>query len=124
MLRVGFFRELPHGYPDGLSFGEVRGRFEGEHRRDVVNYLNGGTVLASSGVLARDEFNEDHPPIGQLNILTDGTWVWPSDLAYYLEQYGVSLPAEFLSHAAQMDWTPPRLARADLLRAEEEFLSG
>jgi hypothetical protein len=120
---LGFFRELRHGYPDGPAFGEVRRDSPGIHETDVVGYLDNGEVLASSGEWVRDEFDEEHAPIGQLNILTDGTWVWPSDLSYYVARYHVALPGEFLADAAAHGWTPPRLSEDALARVEEEFLS-
>ena len=41
-----------------------------------------------------------HPHI----MLTDGTWVWPGALLYYVATYHVRLPEGFRAHAAASDW--------------------
>lgn len=41
-----------------------------------------------------------HPHI----ILTDGTWVWPGALLYYIASYHVRLSERFRSHAAASAW--------------------
>ena len=41
-----------------------------------------------------------HPHI----MLTDGTWVWPGALLYYVSTYHVRLPERFRSHAAASGW--------------------
>ncbi len=82
-----------------------------------------GACWRASGVLARDEFDDEHAPIGQLNILTDGDWAWPSDLSYYVDKYAVELPGDFVRNAAGRSWVVPELSREELVQAEEEFLS-
>ena len=42
-----------------------------------------------------------HPHI----MLTDGIWVWPGALLYYVSAYHVQLPESFLRRAAQARWT-------------------
>ena len=37
-------------------------------------------------------------------MLTDGTWVWPGALLYYVASYHVRLPERFRSHAAASNW--------------------
>jgi hypothetical protein len=121
--RLGFFREVRHGDPNGPALLQERGGLRAESRADVVRYLQHSVVLAASGEVVHDVTDEMQPPIGELNILTDGDWAWPSDLAYYVDKYGVALPDEFLAAGTRRDWSLPRLSQADLLRAEEEFLS-
>lgn len=41
-----------------------------------------------------------HPHI----MLTDGTWVWPGALLYYVSSYHVRLPERFCRHAAASGW--------------------
>ena len=54
------------------------------------------------------------------HVMTDGIWVWPYDLAYYVEAYHILLPEEFVAHVRSVGWIPrpvpdeesPRLAQA------------
>jgi len=38
-------------------------------------------------------------------MLTDGTWVWPGVLAYYVAMYHLRLPQRFLRFAEDHNWT-------------------
>jgi hypothetical protein len=40
-------------------------------------------------------------------LFTDGTYVWPSDLPYYVEKYHAHLPRAFLHHARKNGWQVP-----------------
>jgi hypothetical protein len=46
----------------------------------------------------------DSEEVPALNVLSDGTWVWSGALIYYVEQYHVRLPEEFLDHAEAAGW--------------------
>jgi hypothetical protein len=107
--RIGFFRELPHGDEDGRSIHDARGRLAAADRA-VARYLAGGTAVAATGGLAAvDVLAGDGRTIGAVELLTDGHWVWPGDLAYYVEHYAVDLPAEFLARARANDWQCPEV---------------
>lgn len=47
--------------------------------------------------------------------LTDGTWEWPSDLAYYVREHHVRLPAEFLQHMVSRRWEIPALSEEQVM---------
>jgi len=47
---------------------------------------------------------EDNNVIQPNLILTDGTWVWPGALPYYVAIYHLQLPTEFLHHAERQNW--------------------
>ncbi len=39
------------------------------------------------------------------SVLTDGTWLWPGVLVYYLARYHLRLEPEFVDHARARNWT-------------------
>ncbi len=45
-----------------------------------------------------DVLDESKGVIGSLEILTDGEWIWPSDLSYYLQNYHIKLDERFIDH--------------------------
>jgi hypothetical protein len=53
-----------------------------------------------------------HPHI----MLTDGAWVWPGALIYYVVVYHLQLPEAFLQHAAASQWQiePAAINREEL----------
>ncbi|GAA3126889.1 hypothetical protein [Streptosporangium carneum] len=105
MKSVGFFRELGHGAPDGQSLHVVRGKGAYEVG-EVAGYLRGADVVAASAGAAYDVLSDDPTPIGGLNIHTDGEWVWPSDLAFYVEKYNVELPEELVTRIKESFGVP------------------
>jgi hypothetical protein len=44
---------------------------------------------------------------------TDGLYVWPMELAYYVQKYHVRLPQHFLERMASLNWKPPTTAAID-----------
>jgi hypothetical protein len=123
MLRkAGFFRELRHGDRDGPSLADATadGGGSAEHT-NAAAYLQRGAVLATTGMHVDDVLDPSNREIAELAILTDGTWVWPGDLAYYVHRYGATLPDEFVRHMESQDWLPPPLTDADLRGLESQL---
>jgi hypothetical protein len=42
--------------------------------------------------------------IGPNMLLTDGDWLWPGALLYYVQEYHLRLPQEFIHHAESNQW--------------------
>lgn len=54
--------------------------------------------------------------------LTDGIWVWPEDLAVYVERFHVRLPDELVAHARRNRFVVPPVPNADtLMRLEGDY---
>jgi hypothetical protein len=68
--------------------------------------------------MVSDVLASDAVPVARLAVLTDGAWIWPADLAHYVERYHVRLPGEFVEHAAGRGWTPPALTHEELVAVE------
>lgn len=123
--RAGFFRELPHGLPDGESLREaVSPTANGPQGQEekLLNYLWGNTVLAATASLVDDVLNPDAKAVAPLEIVTDGAWVWPRDLGYYVEKYHVNVPLPFVLHIELRNWVQPPLSPEELLQVETAFL--
>ena len=73
--------------------------------RDVINPP---TKIPDVGVNYTDEM----PSVQPNALMTDGVWLWPAALIYYVEKYHVQLDADFLTHAQQSNW---RIDRATIL---------
>ncbi len=116
---VGFFRELPHGDPQGPSLWELLDKGDVETRDGVANYLAIGSILATTGEHVFDVLKDEKLDAGLLAIQTDGRWVWPADLAYYVREHNVQLPLEFVDWARAAAWTAPELAREELVQVEK-----
>jgi hypothetical protein len=116
---VGFFRELPHGDPRGPSLREGIGKGDVAVRDEVARYLADGSILAATGERVFDVVKGGQKEVGLLALQTDGHWVWPADLTYYVAEYNVFLPLEFVDWMRSAEWIPPRLSVDDLVRVEK-----
>ncbi len=117
---IGFFRELPHGSPEGSSLRDSLQTVPADFEAEAVSYLRGAVILAIAPMLNRDVFNHGHI-LGALEVLTDGTWYWPSDLSYYVEKYHCRLPEDFMAHMRNLNWKPPQEEEIDIAAIDAEF---
>jgi hypothetical protein len=81
--------------------------YTAEQRELLAGYLAQGPVLIATLSPANDEINPLRP--GQLRNCwqTDGTYVWFGMLGYYVEEYGLALPEDFVYYAARSRYTLP-----------------
>ena len=114
LRRVGFFRELRHGDPDGPSLAQVRRDQPQPHEPEIVAYLRAAPVLIAAPGPIRDVFDPEGDYIGTPSVHSDGLWCWPGDLATYVERYHLALPAAFLEHLVARGWA---IGQPDLSQA-------
>ncbi|MPZ81691.1 MAG: ferredoxin [Actinophytocola sp.] len=69
-----------------------------EERQRVLDYLDGAPVVLAGRGLAEDAFNPDRPAAVPMTIRTDGSWVWPGAVSYYLREHAVSPDPDLLEH--------------------------
>lgn len=66
---------------------------------EILAYLEGGSPVISYTLAL---FDEEKNYIGPYHILTDGSWIWPSYIVYYLRKYKiVNFPKKFIDHIEQ-----------------------
>lgn len=103
LKRVGFFSDLRYGdSTEGPITCFIDAACAGEQVKELQYLKSGHTLIASPG-FSRDVLSPEKI-IGPLAMLTDGEYVWPSDLAYYVEHYRVKLPRHFLEHIKERNW--------------------
>jgi len=107
LIHVGFFRELPYGDDEGPKLKESLFNFSGADVDHVIAYLKSGATFIVSPGVSRDHLSNDHEVIGTLVLLTDGKFLWSSDLAFYVQRYRVSIPSLFLAHMEINGWRMP-----------------
>lgn len=122
LKRVGFFRELRHGTPDGPGLAESIRSIAAANEDKIIRYLRLSPTFAASGPMVDDAIDPSNKSVAPLETATDGQWVWPRDLAYYVETYHIELPGDFVSYMQEQDWRPPELSANDLARLASEFI--
>ncbi|MFK0189460.1 hypothetical protein [Kitasatospora sp. NPDC090308] len=87
----------------------------------AVGYLKQGAVIMASPGWVDDLLDDQAKNICQYATLTDGSWIWPSNLAYYVETYHVALPADFLNHMESHGWDAPEVSDEELDAIDTEL---
>lgn len=104
---VGNFAELGyHDDPNAQSLHAARGRRSAENKQLVVEYLRRAQRYSISPGYERDIFDPTKRA-GSASTATDGVYVWPLRLAYYVENYDVELPDDFEKHMETNQWKSP-----------------
>jgi len=117
------FREFPFGTRGDPSIVEFTSEQPQVHQRDLLRYLRSGLItgIAMGGSLPdyidrskKADATIDGKMMGELpaspglwggvNEMTDGEWGWHVALIYYVENYNVRLPEEFIKHARRHHW--------------------
>lgn len=107
---VGGFRELEYGSPDRPSIRAAARSAPSEGEGDLVRYLRAGATLIATPSAVPDVLSETGAFIGGLHLLTDGHWLWYSDLAHYVGRFHVELDPAFVEHARSNNWTVPQVS--------------
>lgn len=104
LRRQGFYKEMPHGEESDLSILEFVEKNEEKNLELICQYLKEGEVLVACGGVVRDIINPDNGIAGCPDMMTDGIWLWPGDLAYYVKQYHLRLSDEFIRIMRESNW--------------------
>lgn len=116
LKRLGFYKELRHGDKLGMSLIKAIRNYPSEIEDKIVEYLENGVVFCVTPELVFDILDETKGVITNLELLTDGVWVWYSDLAYYVKNYHVELDEEFIQYVQNKKWIMPDEKEFDLLK--------
>ncbi len=97
MKYLGEIKELyqqDYGYPSITSLISDQPM---EHKKEILDYLKKGEVLAAAAGRARDVISGEFIPTEWLT-LTDGEYEWQTNLIFYVEKYNLKLPDEIVKH--------------------------
>ncbi len=106
--KVGFFCERTEDEArDEILARKCEQPLPDEER--IVRYLGTGHALFVAPTIVFDCASDEETKIGPLKILSDGTYAWTNDLAYYVERYHYPLPAQFIEHMRCNCWRCPEI---------------
>jgi uncharacterized protein DUF6882 len=93
----------------------------------LVGYLTQAPVALAAAGTTRDELVATAPAAVPRVFHTDGMWIWPAAVGYYLSQYQLPPQAELVAHIRSRNYTPvqvPQQVREAAARQILETLSG
>src|SRR5262249_47215801 len=67
-----------------------------DHEEEIARYLERAPNYCAMGKVVGDALNPSEAAILFPGTNTDGLYLWPLELAYYVRKYHVRLPREFL----------------------------
>ncbi|MER6843805.1 hypothetical protein [Streptomyces platensis] len=102
------------------SLSQLAGRLNPALREPLAMYLTGSCSLLAAGNI-QDPMNSEKGVVVPFGYCTDGEWVWPAYWGYFVQEYGVQIPDEFIDHVRGRNFTPTPLSDKELDRVEEEF---
>jgi len=106
LRRIGHFYELSSD-SQRQEIRNLRGNLHAPLKQKALRYLRSGV---NTGIVMMVEYDHSSMPeacLGSVGLMSDGKWIWPSSLAYYVETYDLGLPADFLEDMANNDWSVP-----------------
>ncbi|MFD9715499.1 hypothetical protein [Streptomyces sp. NPDC059076] len=114
---MGFFKEMIAG--DSPIYRESVPRERGSATiyppDDVIQYLNAGYPILDVMEGTVDVIGGAFQVPGGSSVLSDGVFVWRMDLAFYVRQYEIPLPVDFVTFMRENDFAVPRVTQGDLI---------
>ena len=74
---------------------------------NISKYLENAPAYAGLGKTVGDVLDPDAKVTLFPGTRTDGTYIWPSELAYYVRKYHLRLSSDFVERMASLNWKPP-----------------
>ena len=108
LMRTGYYCEMHHGEADDPSIFEAKKvDYSEESLRKILGYLRNGIVIAAASDYSQDVINYENGIAGCPDALTDGKWLWPGDLQYYVKNYSIALDPDFINTMINNNWQTP-----------------
>jgi hypothetical protein len=78
-----------------------------DERAKLLGYLNAAPMVLNRRELDLDRMTPDNGPMVPVAFHTDGRWIWPAAVNYYLHNYGVPPEPDLVEHIHRMGFALP-----------------
>lgn len=83
-----------------------------DERDRVVDYLERAPIVRAARSYDTDRLDPKGPTSVPMTFHTDGSWVWPGAVGYYLRAHGVAPEPELLEHIRGLDFQLPAVSES------------
>ena len=101
---VGFFKEMDHGIDTEGTIMDYIDKGNKSEDVDIYKYLESGIEIIVVPETCYDVIDREKGISGVSSEYTDGIWIWPGDLAYYVKNYNLKLPDDFITTMKNNNW--------------------
>ncbi|MBQ6661407.1 MAG: hypothetical protein IJM57_08325 [Lachnospiraceae bacterium] len=101
---VGFYKEMSQGRETDKSIYECLHKEKDCNIEKICSYLNQGIAFIVSPGNLQDVIRPENGISGVATAYTDGEWLWPGDLSYYVRKYALKLPEQFVETMQKNGW--------------------
>jgi hypothetical protein len=95
------------GYPGGMPTFVDRPRLSDDERAQVLAYLEQAPVVLTREGAEPDLLEPDRPDPIPRAFHTDGTWIWPAAVAYYLRAHHAAPQRQLVKHIRDLGYRVP-----------------
>jgi len=123
MKYIGFVREITN-IEESVTLSELPNAsvdYDEETLKQIKNYLDSGVCIFGWMGYSEDPLTKQ--PIAPDGFFTDGKWVWPNYLYYYIEKYSMEVNPDFIldMQSAKFKFNPSNTLRSSLGKLELEL---
>ena len=104
LMRQGYFREMPHGDENDPSIVSFINKADKDEIENICAYLESGVPLVTCCGVSTDVIKPENGIAGTPTMYTDGKWVWPGDLSYYVRNYLLAFDPAFIADMRMKGW--------------------
>lgn len=79
-------------------------------RGQVVDYLEKAPIVLAARSYDTDRLDPDRSPSVPMTFHTDGSWVWPGAVGYYLREHGVAPDPDLVAHIRRQGFRVPEVS--------------
>lgn len=117
LKRQGYFKEMPHGEDTDPSIIPYINKADSSEITNICAYLDSGIPLITCCGVSFDVIKPENGISGTPTVFSDGKWVWPGDLSYYVKNYALALDSAFVEDMREKGW------HIDLSESDIDFKS-
>ncbi|MGW4244224.1 hypothetical protein [Nocardia sp. NPDC004722] len=105
------------GYPQGMPTWVDRPELSEEERASILAYLENAPVIREDSGFDADLLEPERTQAISRRYHTDGVWIWPASVAYYLREHKAPPQRPLTDHIRSKGFQPPTVDKAALAAA-------
>ena len=102
MKIIGLIEEHSNRNKFSQPYKEFRKGIFNSSKLQILDYLNQGVLFATTMQVVSSLEANDKTIIGGIAYYTDGKWIWPNYLVYYLTKYDIEIPKYFVDSTKEI----------------------